>query len=225
MTDDALILFFRYPERGRVKTRLAASFGEDFALGLYVSFVKDILAMAASVSTDIVIITDVYGDVPQHLLGMGTGYPVMRQKGKDIGTRMLNAFLQIFDMGYQRAVLIGSDSPDLPAEFIQRALNSLLTYDVVLGNSADGGYYLIGFTRGTCLTEFFCGVSWGTSLVFQETIDKIIESGKSIYFLPEWYDIDEKDDLIRFYNQKSQEDNSLYTVQFLDRNMKNAVKC
>lgn len=217
MTANALILFFKYPERGRVKTRLASSFGEDFAFGLYVSFLKDILAMSDDVKTDKIIITDVHGDVPPHLLDMGTGYPTIRQKGKDIGIRMLNAFLQIFDMGYHRAVLIGSDSPDLPAEFIQRALNSLLTHDVVLGKSSDGGYYLIGLKRETCLAEFFSDIPWSTPLVFQKTIVKMIDSGKSIHLLPEWNDIDEKDDLAQFYNQKSQKISSLHTIEFLDR--------
>jgi rSAM/selenodomain-associated transferase 1 len=220
MTRDALILFFKYPERGRVKTRIAASFGDAFAFGLYVSFLKDILAMSDSVKADKIIVTDVHGDVPPDLLDMGTGYRTIRQKGEDIGVRMLNAFLQIFDMGYCRAVLIGGDSPDLPAELIQRSLNSLITHDAVLGKSVDGGYYLIGLKKETCLAEFFRGIQWSTPSVFQETVFKMIESGMSIYLLPEWNDIDDKDDLVCFDNEKSQKGISLHTSEFLYRSQK-----
>lgn len=73
MTPDALILFFKYPERGRVKTRLASSFGEDFVLGLYCSFIKDILSMSESVKADKIIVIGVNGNVPSHLLDLGTG--------------------------------------------------------------------------------------------------------------------------------------------------------
>ncbi|MBF0202546.1 MAG: TIGR04282 family arsenosugar biosynthesis glycosyltransferase [Desulfamplus sp.] len=214
-TTDALILFFKYPEQGRVKTRLASSFGQAFALELYVSFLKDILAMSSSVQADKIIVTDVWGDIPAHMLDMGTGYRTMLQQGEDIGIRMFNAFLQIFDMGYQRAVLIGGDSPDLPAEFIQRALNALFSHDAALGKSTDGGYYLIGFKNETCLPQFFQGIQWSTQYVFQDTVVKMSQAGKTIYLLPEWNDIDEKDDLISFYNQKSQKQIS-HTIEFLD---------
>ncbi len=230
MTDHALILFFKHPEPGKVKTRIASSFGETFALELYASFLKDTLAMSKSVEADKIIATDVHGEVPAHLLDMGTGYRTIRQKGEDIGFRMLNAFLQIFDMGYQRAVLIGGDSPDLPAEFIQKALDSLFTHDAAIGKSVDGGYYLIGLKKETCTEDFFSGISWSTPLVFKTTLDKMIRSGKSIYLLPEWRDIDEKDDLLWFYkkwsynkwlcNKKFKRDISLHTIEFLDENIR-----
>lgn len=205
-----------------VKTRLASSMGEDFALGLYSSFIKDILTMSGSVRADKIIVIDGHYDAPTHLLDLGTGYRMIRQKGEDIGIRMLNAFLQIFDLGYHRAVLIGSDSPDLPAELIEKAIISLITEDIVLGRSTDGGYYLIGFKKETCSAEYFSGISWSTPLVFQQTIKKIVESKKSVSLLPDWIDIDDRGDLKLFYDETlKRADTSLHTMKYLTNSIKN----
>ena len=216
MTDSALILFLKYPERGSVKTRIAASLGDDFAFGLYTAFIKDLLGMAGFVEADKILAIDEPEGIPVASLDFGTGYPVIRQNGRDIGYRMLNAFEYVFNSGYRKAVLIGSDLPDLPAASVENAFAALDTTDAAIGRSTDGGYYLIGFRKDTCSPDYFKGIKWSTSLVFQRTIEKFSRLKKSIYMLPEWIDIDDQNDLKLFYERNSNRTGTaLYTMKYL----------
>ena len=220
--NNALILFLKYPERKMVKTRIAAKFGDDFAFGLYTAFIKDLLEMAGFVEADKIIAIDGPVGVPIASLDFGTGYPVIRQNGEDIGERMLNAFIYVFNSGYKNAVLIGSDLPDIQAAFVENAFAALNTADAVIGRSTDGGYYLIGFRKETCSPDYFQGIKWSTSSVFQRTMDKFSRSEKSVYMLPEWIDIDDPNDLKQFYERNSNKNGTaLYTMKYLTEAIEN----
>ena len=122
-------------------------------------------------------------------------YTLMAQKGVDLGERLTSVFEQLFSRGYDSVTIIGSDSPNLPVAFIQKSLNNLKrsNVDVTLGPCKDGGYYLIGLK--VFYGDIFKEISWSTSTVFDETIDKINKLGLSVSVLPEWYDIDSNKDL------------------------------
>jgi len=213
--NNALILFLKYPEWKMVKTRIAAALGDDFAFGLYTAFIKDLLVMAGFVGANKILVID-GPSVPIALLDFGTGYPVIQQNGKDIGDRMLNAFIYVFNSGYKKAVLIGSDLPGLPAALVENAFVALDTKDAAIGRSTDGGYYLIGFRKETYSPDYFKGITWSTSSVFQRTIDKFSRSEKSVYMLPEWIDIDDHNDIKRFYERNSNKTGTaLYTMKYL----------
>lgn len=81
----------------------------------------------------------------------GHDYPrylsLYKQQGSHLGERMLNAFVRLFDLGFKRACLIGSDSPTLPVDFVYDAFEALGAFDIVIGPSEDSGYYLIGTKR------------------------------------------------------------------------------
>ncbi len=220
--NNALILFLKYPERKMVKTRIAAKFGDDFAFGLYTAFIKDLLEMAGFVEADKIIAIDGPVGAPIASLDFGTRYPVIRQNGEDIGERMLNAFIYVFNSGYKNAVLIGSDLPDIQAAFVENAFAALNTADAVIGRSTDGGYYLIGFRKETCSPDYFQGIKWSTSSVFQRTMDKFSRSEKSVYMLPEWIDIDDPNDLKQFYERNSNKNGTaLYTMKYLTEAIEN----
>jgi rSAM/selenodomain-associated transferase 1 len=215
VTNNALILFLKYPERKMVKTRIAASLGDDFAFGLYTAFVKDLLVMAGFVEADKILAID-GPSVPVASLDFGTGYSVIRQNGKNIGDRMQNAFEYVFNSGYKKAVLIGSDLPGLPAALVENAFAALNTADVAIGRSTDGGYYLIGFRKETCSPDYFKGITWSTSSVYQRTIEKFSRAKKIVYMLPEWIDIDDHNDLKQFYERNSNKTGTaLYTMKYL----------
>jgi hypothetical protein len=214
--NNALILFLKYPERKMVKTRIAAKFGDDFSFGLYTAFIKDLLVMAGSVGANKILAIDGPVGVPTASLDFGTGYPVIRQNGKNIGDRMLNAFIYVFNSGYKNAVLIGSDLPGLPAALVENAFAALNNTDAVIGRSTDGGYYLIGFRKETCSPDYFKGITWSISSVFQRTMDKFSRSEKNVYILPEWIDIDDHDDLKRFYEKNANGTGAAsYTMKYL----------
>ena len=104
---------------------------------------------------------------------------------------MRQAIQERFDEGYKRVVIIGSDSPSLPASYIDKALSS--DKDLFLGPSTDGGYYLIGMREK--MIEVFDGVNWGTQTVLDETFQRLIQKGAKLELLPIWYDVDSPDDL------------------------------
>jgi len=108
---------------------------------------------------------------------------------------MEHALRQAFVQGFSRAVLIGSDIPDLTVELMDEAFSSLRTNDAVIGPAFDGGYYLIGFNRDTLLSEVFEGMEWSTDTVFAETLARLKASGLKAHQLPQQRDIDTLADL------------------------------
>ncbi|MEO7274709.1 MAG: TIGR04282 family arsenosugar biosynthesis glycosyltransferase [Vicinamibacterales bacterium] len=121
----------------------------------------------------------------------------LAQRGGDLGERMAAAFQDLHRLGYENVVLIGSDLPTLPPAFIARAVHALRTRraTVVLGPSADGGYYLIGLRRPA--DALFQGVSWGTSAVLEQTRRRAQALGLSVHLLDAWYDVDDAPSLRR----------------------------
>jgi glycosyltransferase A (GT-A) superfamily protein (DUF2064 family) len=132
---------------------------------------------------------------------------------------MKNAFCYAFTEGFRRVILVGSDSPDLPGDFLRNAIVELQTHDMVLGPSSDGGYYLIGFRDDTFLPSVFDGISWSSSTVFQETIAKVKNEGRSLSLLPAWSDVDLISDLKNLVRRnRNTAFKSSHTISYLRRN-------
>lgn len=196
MKNNAFILFFvKYPEPGEVKTRLAESIGCVEAAELYGNFVLDLLKNLKS--TQIPFKICFYPEPKkERLIGwLGAEYDYSPQSGANLGERMSNAFQDAFAAGHQWVILVGSDFPDLPTPFLKEALNALKTHDSVIGPTADGGYYLIGFTNETFFARAFEGVEWGTEVVFKKTLFTMRARQQEVYILPAWSDVDTLEDL------------------------------
>lgn len=212
MTKGAFILFLRYPERGKVKTRLAERLGDDRAYELYECFLADLGMMVREVEAEKII---VYSGPAGVSFSDFPGIKCLRQRGSDIGESMYFAFEDVFAEGFDRLVLAGSDIPDLPSAFVNEALNRLENADIVLGPCMDGGYYLIGCNRGSLSRSIFVNVSWSTPHVFSETLERIREANLTAEQLPEWSDIDDLDDLQRFYERNVSRAASSQVMMFL----------
>ncbi len=126
---------------------------------------------------------------------LGDQHEFVLQTGFDLGQKMANAFEYVFKNGTRKAVLLGTDFPDLPKEIISDAMYVLKTNDAVIGPAIDGGYYLIGFSSATYLPTLFTDIPWGSSAVFPKTMDIFLSLGFVTYQLPEWRDVDVYDDL------------------------------
>ncbi len=126
---------------------------------------------------------------------LGDHYLYMPQTGEDLGERMKNAFVEAISMNFKRVVLIGSDIPDLPLEFIEEAFTSLREKDVVIGPSFDGGYYLIGFKNETFSPRVFEGIYWSTASVLEKTLRVLTGEGLTVHTLRPLRDIDTVEDL------------------------------
>ena len=196
---DCIILFMRLPEIGKVKTRLSKRLAPKTVLDLYQCFILDILHTALKTKIDIQIFIHPAGFENSLSQWLGDHYDFHPQEGKDLGVRMANAFIRTFSSGYDRAILIGTDCPEMTAEIMKEAFYGIDQTGSVIGPSIDGGYYLIGFKIDSFTEKPFHDMAWGTDIVYQETLDRCLQMNIKPYILPPLNDIDTWDDLQLFY--------------------------
>jgi len=186
---NAIIIFTRNPELGKCKTRLAKTIGDEAALEIY----KYLLKHTASVSENIT--ADKYVFYSENIKKDDLwGSDIFRKKlqyGYDLGARMENAFSELFELGYEKIIIIGSDLLDLTTNHIEEAFQTLNNHDVVIGPAKDGGYYLLGMK--TMQATVFKNKNWGTSAVLNNTINDI--QNCTFTLLEELNDIDTFEDL------------------------------
>jgi rSAM/selenodomain-associated transferase 1 len=190
-----ILLFIKAPVKGRVKSRLASSIGEEAALEVYGNFIHDSIDTVEKSGYPYRICYYPFADRAA-LSGLpGRESSFMPQEGNDLGARMENAFLRTFAEGFTSAVLIGSDIPDLPVGVFFGAFDALKKNDVVIGPAGDGGYYLIGFNKDSFFPGIFHGMTWSTGKVFQETMGRLNEASLRVHRALLWKDVDTLDDL------------------------------
>lgn len=119
---------------------------------------------------------------------------LIEQKGIDLGQKMLNAFIDELK-SYGKVILLGSDIANLTVEDLYLALCSLDGNDIVINPCDDGGYGLIGMKKAH---DIFSNIQYSNSAVLQNTIKCIEEKQLRYSLLKNLYDIDTKDDLVRF---------------------------
>jgi len=171
MHQNALIFFMKAPVFRRVKTRLAEGIGNDNATTLYRLMCEHLLNLTLPQNTDVIV---AYDDeertaLPSYLEGKALFY----QSGNDLGERMQNAFEAVFEKGYKRAILVGSDIPNVDERLFEEAFAHLCNHDAMLSPTEDGGYYLIGFHAHTFCKEAFEGIPYSQSDVYANTLLKL----------------------------------------------------
>lgn len=196
MKSRCLIMFVKYPEKGKVKSRLAQYLTDNLAARLYENFVLDIIGVMDKGSFRLKIYFNPSEKEKEIKTSFGEKYEYAAQSGIDLGERMKNAFLREFTAGFEQVVLIGSDCPDLPLDIIDESFRTLESKsDTVIGPSMDGGYYLIGFRKDAFCPDIFSGPQWGNSSVLKKTKNILHSQGKQISILPLWRDTDTREDL------------------------------
>ncbi len=218
LSENVLILFARYPEAGEVKTRLAESIGAKPACELYSAFLVDSLARAIALEDcDTAVCFSPLEKEREFKDILGHDIRFFSQKGEDIGQRMYNAFESVFALGYQRAILIGVDLPDLPGQFLTAAFRELNANPAVLGPAEDGGYYLVGFNARVHSSEFFTDIEWSGPAVFEKTVEKFNKADVSYEVLEEWRDVDTVEDLRALYERAALESQCPQTFSYLQK--------
>ncbi len=192
---DLLIVFVKCPDKGKVKSRLSGTFSEESVVELYKCFVEDVLDAVGSAGFKPLVAFYPAGEMYGITTWLGSGYNYFPQTGADLGERMKNAFLRVFAQGSPRAVIIGSDIPELKGEIIKDAFESLRSHDVVIGPAFDGGYYLIGFSRDSFVPRIFEDMTWSADTVFSRTIDILNNEGRNVCVMPSERDIDRPEDV------------------------------
>jgi rSAM/selenodomain-associated transferase 1 len=193
-----LIIVAKEPVAGLVKTRLAASIGSERAAELYRCFLYDTIALAHQVPMCTLALSFWPPASASRFCELDPTALLLPQHGVDFGSRLLSAFEQAAEAGYDEMVLIGSDNPNLPLGYVTQAFAALDVASAVLGPSEDGGYYLIGM-RAPQPALFDRGIAWSTALVAQQTYAAAAAAGLSMARVPPWYDIDTMADLQRLY--------------------------
>lgn len=189
----AHILFLKYPEAGKVKTRLAKDIGDEKATELYKQLSENIIMSCAVPDVDMLIFISPYDRLADFKNWLGDELKYYPQADTDLGTRMFEAFQTAFTEGYNKCVLTGSDIPALNADVIYDALEKM--DDAVIGKAKDGGYHLIGFKKDTLTDEVFKDMEWSTERVFSETVLRFQKAGLSYANTYELGDIDDIKDL------------------------------
>ncbi len=185
----AIIIFVRNPILGKVKTRLAATMGDENALAVY----KHLLQHTKEITVDLPVKKFVFYADGVTANDLWNGYEKCLQNGKDLGERMRNAFEWVLEKGYDKIIIIGSDCFELDEKKILAAFLKLNEYDVVIGPATDGGYYLLGMQSP--FKNMFENITWSSDGVFDETLKQIQQKKLSVHILPTLNDVDEEKDI------------------------------
>jgi rSAM/selenodomain-associated transferase 1 len=196
---DALIVFQKNPKLGKVKTRLAATVGNHRALEIYEFLIEKTFSQINKTRREIdvfVYYSDFLPDVQEYESSHSLCGFV--QKGTDLGDRMKNAFSDIFALGYQKILILGTDCPTIQSEIIEEAFRGLEKVQVVVGPASDGGYYLLGMNR--LIEDLFVDIPWSTPEVLSISSQSLLGEKIPFLLLPELSDIDTEEDWLNYIN-------------------------
>jgi len=191
-----IIVFTRYPEPGRAKTRLIPALGPQKASDLQHDMTMRTLLLARNLSMTRGISVEAHFDGGSRSLmeqAYGPGVRYVRQVPGDLGARMRSSFCRAFRRRQEKVVLIGTDCPGLSRDLILEAFAALRDKDCVLGPASDGGYYLIGLKKD--LPGLFDKVPWSDPRTLEATLDAAQRLGLGVRLLEELRDVDRQEDL------------------------------
>jgi rSAM/selenodomain-associated transferase 1 len=208
----ALFIVARTPIAGQTKTRLGACIGHEATAELYSAFLRDLSARFAGAAArdgydlfwyytapdemDDALAEKTFAAVAPD--GSALLRQLLRQVGEDFGKRLRHGFQALQERGYQRIVVIGSDSPQLPAIWVQEAFAALRFHDMVIGPARDGGYYLLGLrteSMDSDALDLFTDIPMSTSDTCARTIERARRLNLAITCTPRSFDVDKVDDL------------------------------
>jgi len=194
---DTLVVFTRYPEPGKTKTRLIPALGPEGAADLHCRMAEHAVARASDVAARSEITLQVRhesGDARSMAQWLGPEPNYAPQGPGDLGERMKLAFDDAFQAGAGRVVIIGTDCPGLTCDLLELAFERLKRNDIVLGPANDGGYYLIGLRRP--VPELFGDIEWGAETVLEQTNAAASRLGYLVAHLAPLGDVDRPEDLL-----------------------------
>ena len=205
-----LCVFARAPNRGRVKTRLAAGSDQTVALAAHIELVEGTLKRCSTATgpgnefdseripdyqTELWLADAEQGDpLVEQWIG-AYDLRLRRQQGENLGQRMrFTLAATLADDAIP--VLIGTDCPDIDSQYVRDAFKALAASDVVLGPAEDGGYGLIGVKQDQ--PGLFTDIDWGSSQVLAQTLLRADRSGATVALLETVFDVDTIDDWLRY---------------------------
>ena len=195
----AIAVMAKAPRPGLAKTRLIPALGAEGAARLARAFLIDSAALAqraarASGGAAYVLATP---DAAAAELAALTGLAALPQGGGDLGARIVAAFAGMFARGHAPVLLLGADTPCLPAAQVRAALAlaRAAPRSAVFGPSGDGGYWAVALSAPA--PSLFENIAWGTASVLSATRERAARTGIALHLAPAWDDVDEPSDLAR----------------------------
>jgi rSAM/selenodomain-associated transferase 1 len=191
-----LIIFTRYPEAGKTKTRMIDALGEQGAADLQKQMTEYTVSQVIKLQKTSAITVEIRftgGNTKLMENWLGSDFIYQPQGEGDLGKRMLRSLTDAFANNTQEAIIIGTDCPGVNLPILRLAFEQLQKCDVVLGPALDGGYYLIGVRQA--IPHLFNEITWGTSQVFTQTVEIIRNLNLSTVYLPSLADVDRPEDL------------------------------
>lgn len=196
---NTLLVVAKQPLPGQTKTRLCPPLSQTQAADLYECFLRDTLDIMRKVRD----VRRVIGFLPEaaqdYFRQLAPDMELTCQSGDSLGERLDHLLTETLVNGSQQAVVMDSDSPTLPVDYISQAFEQLRTVDVVIGPTRDGGYYLIGMKHPQ--PHLLRQVQMSTPHVLADTLALAQATGVRVSLLPTWYDIDTIADLHQLDNE------------------------
>lgn len=198
MEKNGLIIFQKNAVLGQVKTRISARMGDQKALDIYQRLTDHTHQICKHINASkFLYFSDFF---PDEILFEKYNYSKTIQSGFDLGSRMKNAFRELFENDFEKVVLIGTDCGELQSRHIEEAFELLEIHDAVLGPARDGGYYLVGMKRQ--IPGFFEEIPWSTPQVLLLTLEKLENLTIRYGLLDLLSDVDEWEDWINLTQRK-----------------------
>jgi rSAM/selenodomain-associated transferase 1 len=200
--NSALLIFIKNPELGKVKTRLAATIGDEKALEVFKKLLINIHDKSLNVQAEKLLFYSSFID-ERDIWENDIFHKNLQNQSPDLGQRMLSAFEKAKEMGYSKAIIVGSDIYEVTTEILNQGFEYLENSETVLGPSNDGGYYAIGFNfekinSDTFIQNIFLNKTWSHENVAHEALEVINSFSYACNFLPTLSDIDIEEDLKNF---------------------------
>ena len=183
------------PRPGRVKTRLNPSLPQPAVTDFYRCLLDDTLQLARSLGDVEIAIMCPGSDADEMGSVVGDSVRVVAQAGEGLAAALTSVFREFSNAGPRRIIAFNSDSPHLPASVLQSAFENLNAFDLVVGPTHDGGYYLVG-AKATH-PSLFEDDGMGTGKALDILLRRAETMQLSIGFTDPFYDIDVADDLVR----------------------------
>ena len=201
---ETLVIFSRYPQPGKTKTRLIPALGTEGAAKLQQQMTEHTLNTAKQLLAVRNLKVEVHftgGSEAQMAQWLGKDLQYVAQASGDLGYRMRSAFERAFKLGQRRVVIIGIDCPDLDRQILNSAFDALSDRDLILGSAEDGGYYLIGLSK--LVPQLFENIAWGSDRVLEDTTAIAKSLQLNLDYLTTLADVDRPEDLCIWqkYNQ------------------------
>ncbi|KPM47832.1 TIGR04282 family arsenosugar biosynthesis glycosyltransferase [Jiulongibacter sediminis] len=198
---EALIIFIKNPELGKVKTRLASTIGDEKALEIYKLLMKHTREIAQNVAVDRHVFYSQFIDENDEWSNSDF-HKHLQNQDPDLGLKMFSSFHDLWKKGYEKVLIIGSDCLELTDDTVKDAFVLLNEQEAVIGPAKDGGYYSIGFNFNLLdqktekvMADVFLNKTWSHEDVFMEAMSALNSNNLRRAKLPHLSDVDYEEDV------------------------------